>query len=104
MNQAGGKAVLFQADVSKEDEVLSMFTRMIVELGRIDILINNSGIQPNAPFDEMTLQQWQRVIDINLRGSSSAPVKRYGLSSARGSTGKSPAPGARSSISARCTT
>ena len=54
VRQAGGKAVIFRADVSKEDEVLSMLTRMIVELGRIDILINNSGIHLNALFDEMT--------------------------------------------------
>ena len=64
----GRQSLTVAADVSVETEVLSMFTRMIDTFGRIDILINNSGIQLNAPFDQMTLAQWQRVIDINLTG------------------------------------
>ncbi len=68
IRQARRKAVLFQADVSKEDQVLAMFRVMQEKLGRIDILIDNSGIQLNAPFDQLTLEQWQRVIDVNLTG------------------------------------
>jgi glucose 1-dehydrogenase len=68
VRRTGRKAILFQADVAVEDQVTAMFDRMIRELGRIDILIANSGIQLNAPVDEMTLRQWQRVIDINLTG------------------------------------
>jgi glucose 1-dehydrogenase len=62
------KAVLFQADVAVEEQVQAMFDCLFRELGRIDILIANSGVQLNAPIDEMTLRQWQRVIDINLTG------------------------------------
>jgi glucose 1-dehydrogenase len=65
---AGKRALLHQADVSKEDEVLAMFAAMAKAFGRIDILINNSGIQRNAPFDRLSLSDWQRVIDINLTG------------------------------------
>ena len=64
----GGKALLFKADVAKEDEVLGMYDYMLSSFGRIDILVANSGLQLNAPIDEMTLQQWQRVIDVNLTG------------------------------------
>lgn len=64
----GGKAVIFKADVAKEDEVKAMFECMIATFGRIDICVPNSGIQLNAPVDEMTLHQWQRVIDVNLTG------------------------------------
>src|SRR5271169_6090504 len=46
---AGRTAVVVRADVSNEAEVLEMYRRMIEELGRIDILINNSGFQRNAP-------------------------------------------------------
>lgn len=64
----GRKARIFKADVSKEAEVLAMFDDMKQVFGRIDILINNSGIQVNAPFHEMTLEQWNKVIGINLTG------------------------------------
>jgi len=68
VRRAGRKAVLFQADVAVEEQVQAMFDCLFRELGRIDILIANSGVQLNAPIDEMTLRQWQRVIDINLTG------------------------------------
>ncbi|UCF96919.1 MAG: SDR family oxidoreductase [Spirochaetaceae bacterium] len=68
VRKAGRQALVVQADVAVEEEVQSMVARMIEAFGRIDILINNSGIQLNAPFDKMTLAQWQRVIDINLTG------------------------------------
>ena len=68
VREADRRALVVAADVAVENEVQSMFSRMIDTFGRIDILINNSGIQLNAPFDQMTLTQWQRVIDINLTG------------------------------------
>jgi glucose 1-dehydrogenase len=68
VRQAGRQALVVQADVAKEQEVRGMFARIIETFGRVDILINNSGIQLNAPFDQMTLAEWQRVIDINLTG------------------------------------
>ena len=45
-----------------------MFEKMKAELGTIDILINNAGLQQDAPFDEMTLDQWNLVINVNLTG------------------------------------
>src|SRR5947209_8028655 len=45
-----------------------MFAQAIEELGTIDILINNAGLQRDAPFHEMTLQQWNTVISVNLTG------------------------------------
>jgi glucose 1-dehydrogenase len=64
----GRKAEVFQADVASEDDVSAMFHRMTDAFGRIDICAPNSGIQLNARVDEMTLAQWQRVIDVNLTG------------------------------------
>ena len=64
----GSKAIAIQADVSKEESVQAMFRQMIEEFGTIDILVNNAGLQKDARFDEMTLTQWQIVIDINLTG------------------------------------
>ncbi|MDO1448540.1 SDR family oxidoreductase [Rhodocytophaga aerolata] len=65
---AGGKAIAIKADVSKEDQVQRMFKQMFEAFGTIDILINNSGLQKDAPFLEMSLDDWQKVIDINLTG------------------------------------
>jgi len=64
----GSKAMGFQANVSKEPDVLAMYQAMLKQYGTIDILVNNAGIQRDAPFDQMTLSQWQQVIDVNLTG------------------------------------
>ncbi len=64
----GSKAFAHKADVSKEDQVQAMFQRMFKEFGTIDILINNAGLQIDAPFDELTLEQWNGVINVNLTG------------------------------------
>jgi len=64
----GSKAIGFQADVSKEDQVKAMYGAMFKNFGTIDILVNNAGIQRDSPFDQMTLAQWQAVIDVNLTG------------------------------------
>ncbi|HWD19925.1 MAG TPA: SDR family NAD(P)-dependent oxidoreductase, partial [Verrucomicrobiae bacterium] len=64
----GVKAAVQQADVSNEAEVAAMFRAAEAELGGVDILINNAGVQQDAPLDEMTLQQWNTVIGINLTG------------------------------------
>jgi len=65
---SGARAFAIQADVSREDQVLAMFRRMMEEFGTIDILVNNAGLQQDAPIDEMTLAQWDKVIGVNLTG------------------------------------
>ncbi|HEY1582649.1 MAG TPA: SDR family oxidoreductase [Chthoniobacterales bacterium] len=64
----GGEACSIQADVSKEADVQTMFAEAIKRFGTLDILINNAGLQQDAAFHEMTLQQWERVIKVNLTG------------------------------------
>jgi glucose 1-dehydrogenase len=64
----GGEAFAIQADVSKETDVQRMVAEAIKRFGTIDILINNAGLQQDAPFHEMSLQQWERVISVNLTG------------------------------------
>lgn len=68
IKQAGGDGIIFQADVSKEADVQSMFAATIQQFGTVDILINNAGIQSDAPFEEMTLAKWNAVIGVNLTG------------------------------------
>lgn len=64
----GGEAMAIHADVSKEDQVQAMFRQMIDTWGSIDILVANAGLQRDAKFLDMTLEQWQFVMDVNLTG------------------------------------
>lgn len=64
----GGHALSYQADVSNEKEVQAMFEKVMSDFGRLDILVNNAGIQADAPLIEMSLEQWNRVISVNLTG------------------------------------
>ncbi|TKK71687.1 SDR family oxidoreductase [Ilyomonas limi] len=68
IEQAGSKAIIVRADVSREEEVKDMFAQAIQQFGTVDILVNNSGIQRDALFHEMTLEQWNEVIGVNLTG------------------------------------
>lgn len=64
----GVRAAAYEADVSQEDQVVAMVDRMVREFGTIDIMVANAGLQRDAPFTEMTLAQWQKVLDVNLTG------------------------------------
>ena len=68
IKRCGAQAVAVAADVSREDQVQALFARMFEAFGAIDILVNNAGLQKDAPFDEMTLDQWNKVIAVNLTG------------------------------------
>jgi len=65
---SGVNAYAHYTDVSNENDVKGMFEKIIKEFGTIDILINNAGLQKDAAFDEMTLEQWNTVINVNLTG------------------------------------
>jgi glucose 1-dehydrogenase len=68
IRQTGSRVFAYRADVSNEAQVQAMFQKMFSELGTIDILINNAGLQKDAPFDQMKLDDWNRVINVNLTG------------------------------------
>jgi glucose 1-dehydrogenase len=65
---AGGAGITYQCDVSKEDEVKKMVTDIVSQFGTVDILVNNAGLQRDSPFQEMTLEQWNYVLAVNLTG------------------------------------
>ena len=68
ISSAGGKAVAMLADVSQEDQVQAMFKQTIEQFGTVHIVVANAGIQVDSPFLDMTLAQWQKVLDVNLTG------------------------------------
>ncbi len=66
--QAGGDGIPFKADVSQEDQVVAMFQHTVETYGTVDILVNNAGLQKDALLADMTLDQWNKVIGVNLTG------------------------------------
>ena len=68
IRKAGSNAYAHKADVSSEDQVAAMFARMKQEFGTTDILVSNAGLQRDGAFHEMTLAQWNKVLDVNLTG------------------------------------
>lgn len=68
IQRAGGTALTIKADVSNEKEVLDMYREIFKQFGTIDILVNNAGLQKDNKFHEMSLDEWNRVIGINLTG------------------------------------
>jgi glucose 1-dehydrogenase len=68
ITDAGGNGITYQCDVSKEDQVVKMFQDVVSQFSTVDILINNAGVQKDSKFTEMTLDQWNTVIGINLTG------------------------------------
>lgn len=68
IRQSGANAVAFHADVSAQDQVNAMFGHAVDAFGTIDILVNNAGLQSDAAFTDMTLEEWNKVISVNLTG------------------------------------
>ncbi len=68
IERGGGAAMAVRADVSREDDVSTMFETMLSAWSAIDILVSNAGLQRDAPATEMTLAQWNTVLAVNLTG------------------------------------
>lgn len=68
VRNAGGESVCYKLDVSDKADVDRVFDEVIAKYGRLDILVNNAGIYQPKPFLELTEGEWDRTIDINLKG------------------------------------
>ena len=97
------QAVAIKADVSDEDQVLRMFAQKFERFGTIDLLVNNAGLQQDAPFEQLTLQQWNKVIGSISPDRSSAHARRSANSNAAAYGPTCRARPARFFASARCT-
>lgn len=67
--ESGGKASIYQADVSEEQDVKRLFSAIKKEFGKIDILINNSGITKDGFLPIMSSKKFDEVIQVNLKGT-----------------------------------
>lgn len=68
IRRGGGQAVAVAADVASEEEVGALFAETVAAFGRLDILLANSGVQRDAPTVDMSLEQWNQVLQVNLTG------------------------------------
>jgi 3-oxoacyl-[acyl-carrier protein] reductase len=68
IERGGGKAIAIQADAADADAVKAAVEKTVVTFGRLDVLVNNAGTAFPKPFEETTLEEMDRVIDINIRG------------------------------------
>src|ERR1700688_1439897 len=68
IERAGGKAVAIQADAADADAVKAAVEKTFATFGRLDVLVNNAGTAIPKPFEEATLEEMDRVLDINVRG------------------------------------
>ncbi|MBU0546969.1 SDR family oxidoreductase, partial [Patescibacteria group bacterium] len=68
IEKEGGEAIAVKCDVSQKQEVDNLFQKTVEKFGQIDILVNNAGIAEFKPFLEMTEEEWDRTLDINLKG------------------------------------
>src|SRR6185295_507400 len=69
VSQAGpGKHFIVQADVSQEDQVKAMFAKTLDAFGSLDVLVNNAGIQKPSPSHELETKDFDRIVDVNLKG------------------------------------
>jgi glucose 1-dehydrogenase len=87
ITESGGRAIAVQADVAQEQAVEAMFAQTVETFGAIDVLVANSGIQKDAKFGDMSLQDWQQVLNTNLTGQflcARAALKQFRAQGDRG--------------------
>jgi NAD(P)-dependent dehydrogenase (short-subunit alcohol dehydrogenase family) len=68
LEAAGGTVLAVPTDVTDEGEVEALFARTMERFGRLDILVNNAGAFDGGPIDELSLETWEKVMAVNLRG------------------------------------
>jgi glucose 1-dehydrogenase len=68
IEDGGGRAIAVQADVSKPEDVKALVERTVKEFGRLDVLVNNAGVEHKMPFLDTPLKVWEEVLAVNLTG------------------------------------
>lgn len=68
LTQAGGRAFALATDVTRREQVQALVDAAVARFGRIDVLLNNAGLMPSSPLDRLKVEDWERMIDVNIKG------------------------------------
>jgi NADP-dependent 3-hydroxy acid dehydrogenase YdfG len=68
LTRKGGKALAIQTDVTEVNQVKRLVDEAVKTFGRIDVMINNAGLMPHSPLERLKIDDWDRTIDVNLKG------------------------------------
>lgn len=68
LNSKGQKALAVVADVTKPEEVKALVDAAVQTYGRIDVIINNAGLMPHSPLERLKIEEWNQMIDVNIKG------------------------------------
>ncbi|MES1997981.1 MAG: SDR family NAD(P)-dependent oxidoreductase, partial [Pseudomonadota bacterium] len=62
------KAIALQTDVTQSGQVRKLVEAAVEKYGRIDVMINNAGLMPHSPLDRLKIDDWDRMVDVNIKG------------------------------------
>lgn len=68
LNNSGGKALAMATDVTQHEQVKALVDAAVETYGRIDVIINNAGLMPQSPLDRLKIDEWNQMIDVNIKG------------------------------------
>ena len=66
--RSGGKALAMETDVTRREQVQALVDAAVKAYGRIDVIINNAGLMPQSPLERLKIDDWDRMIDVNIKG------------------------------------
>jgi NADP-dependent 3-hydroxy acid dehydrogenase YdfG len=68
LNAAGGRALAVTTDVTDRGQVQALVDAAVQTYGRVDVMINNAGLMPHSPLERLKVEEWERMVDVNIKG------------------------------------